>query len=451
MAGRHLFKWARTKRALVIVIALFAPVVLPLEGATSAAQVPTSSAVRDWNAHALTALTNATTASVPGAGQTPPVSALHMAMVQGAVYDAVNSIDGGHEPYLGGLPTADPAASLDAAVATAAHHVLVGLGIAPVPALPQVVRDRLDALYAEALAAIPDGSTEDLGIAAGAAAAAAMLADRADDGRYATGISFAVGTEPGEWRPTLPAFVNDPFAWVSRVDPFVLEEPSQFRSQGPRPLASGAYAKEYDEVKELGAVNSARSPEQEAVAQFYTNNVSPIVLFNRTFRDISASRGLTMVEEARLFGMLNLATADTLINCFSDKEHFSFWRPITAIHEGDNDGNRFTVGDPNWAPLQPNPPYPDHTSGYNCATGAMMYTGKAFFGPSSISFDVVRPNVPNLPNASRHYEQFTDVVDDTIDARVWQGLHFRSADVQGARIGRDVARWLSTQFLRPVR
>ena len=245
-----------------------------------------------------------------------------------------------------------------------------------------------------------------------------------------------------------PTFGSDPFAWVSRVDPFVLDEPSQFRSQGPRPLASGAYANEYDEVKELGAVNSARSPEQDAVAQFYT--VSPIGLFNRTFRDISVSQGLTMVEEARLFGMLNLATADTLINCFNDKDHFSFWRPTTAIHEGDNDGNRFTVGDPTWAPLQTNPPYPDHTSGYNCATGAMMHTGRAFFDTNDMRFNVVRI-VVGEPNVTRPYEQFTAVVDDTIDARVWQGLHFRSADVQAARIGRDVARLLSTQFLRPVR
>jgi hypothetical protein len=443
MSGRSLFSWARAKRALVVFIALFAPVVLPLERATSA-QVASTSSVRSWNAHALTALTNPLTAPVPGAMQTPPVSALHMAMVQGAVYDAVNSIDGSHEPYLEGLPPADAAASLDAAVATAAHHVLVGLGIAPVPPLPQAVRDRLDALYAESLAAIVDGPAEDDGIAAGAAAAAAMLAERTGDGRYVP-HAFPVGSEPGQWRPAPPAFVNDPFAWVAKVDPFVLDEPSQFRTQGPRHLSSGAYAKEYDEVKALGAAeNSSRNSQQEAIAQFYTN--SPVELFNRTFRSISGSEGLTVVEEARLFGMLNLATADALINCWDDKEHFRFWRPITAIHEGDNDGNRFTVGDPTWAPLQGTPPYPDHSSGYNCATGAMMHTGRAFFGTNDMSFDVVR--LPSAPDVKRHYEQFTAVIDDTIEARVLQGLHFRSADVQGARIGRDVARLLSTKFLR---
>ena len=175
-----------------------------------------------------------------------------MAMVQGAVYDAVNSIDGGHEAYLDGLPAADPAASIDAAVATAAHHVLVGLGIAPVPALPQVVRDRLDALYAESLAAITDGRPRtrhrrrrfrrggDAGRTHRRRPVRAAF-------RSPRGPSLANGVRHSRNSSTTR------IAWIMQVDPFVLEEPSQFQTQGPRPLASGAYAKEYDEVKELGA------------------------------------------------------------------------------------------------------------------------------------------------------------------------------------------------------
>ena len=207
--------------------------------------------MREWNLHAANALINAPTAPIPGAGQTPPVSELHLAMVQGAVYDAVNAIDGGHQPYLAGLPPASPSASQEAAVATAAHDVLVGLGIGLVPPLPQVVRDRLDALYADALADIPDGAAKTGGIAAGAAAAAAMLEARATDGRYVP-FSFTVGDDAGQWRPTPPGFVNDPFAWVARVEPFLLQSPSQFRTKGPHALTSGAYAREYNEVKELG-------------------------------------------------------------------------------------------------------------------------------------------------------------------------------------------------------
>jgi hypothetical protein len=429
-----------------VVAAVAVPAASPSLGGPVGASPANSGTVRDWNRYALEALANPPTAPIPGAGQTAPVSAQHMAIVQGAVYDAVNSIDRSHQPYLPGLPAASPSASLDAAVATAAHHVLIGLGRGPVPALPQGVRDRLDDLYADELLGIPDGPAETAGVAAGAAAATAMLEDRDGDGRYVP-FSFIVGDDPGEWRPT--AGVNDPFAWVARVEPFVLRSRFQFESKGPRKLSSAAYAKEYNEVKRLGAVDSVRSPKQETIAQFFTNNVSPVELFNRTFRTISERKHLSLVEDARLFAMVNLATADSLINCWSDKDRFSFWRPITAIQQGNNDGNRKTVGDPAWTPLQATPPYPDHTSGYNCVSGAMMYTAKAFFGRDKLRFDVVRI-VAGVPNVTRSYKRFTDVVDDTIEARVLQGLHFRSADVQGARMGQNVAHWLNKHFFRPV-
>ena len=420
--------------ALIALIALAAP---PLQAAPAVAAVQSSDAVRVWNLHAVNAL-------IPGAGQTPPVSELHLAMVQGAVYDAVNAIDGGHQPYLAGLPPASPSASPEAAVATAAHHVLVGLGIGLVPALPQGVRDQLDALYADALAGIPDGAAKTDGIEAGAAVAAAMLAARATDGRYVP-FSFAVGTDAGEWRPT--PTVNDPFAWVARVEPFLIQSSSQFRTKGPHALTSGAYTKEYNEVKELGGPDtpdSLRTEEQTAVARFYT--VNPVELFNRTFRVIAEDRGLTLVEEARLFAMLNMAGADGLITCWDDKAFWSFWRPITAIREGDNDGNPDTVGDPGWTPFIPTPPYPEHPSGYNCVTSSMMHTAEAFFGQEKLAFSVVRI----APNVTRVYERFTDVIDDTIDARVYQGIHFRAADEQAAGIGKDVAHWLDKYFFQPV-
>jgi hypothetical protein len=438
----------RLAAALATLTVLLAVASAPLGTPAQAAErSPASGVVRAWNAHAVDALMNPPTAPVPGAGQAPHVGALHLAMVQGAVYDAVNSIDRRHTPYLPGLPPAPRWASQDAAVATAAHHVLVGLGIAPVPPLPQPVRDRLDALYADALAAIPDGRAEDAGIAAGAAAAAAMLAARTGDGRYEA-FAFGVGADPGEWRTTPPGFVSDPFAWVAGVDPFVLRSPSQFRSRGPHRLASRAYAREYAEVRDLGAVDSARSPAQDAVARFYT--VNAVELFNRAFRTEAQARGLTVAAEARLFAMLGLAEADALINCWSDKAFFAFWRPITAIHEGDRDGNRRTVGDATWTPLVTTPPYPEHPSGYNCISGAMMQAGRAFFGTDRVALTIVRI-APGTPDVTRDYRRLGDVVEDTIDARIYQGIHFRAAEVQGARMGRDVARWVVGQEFRRVR
>ena len=244
---------------------------------------------------------------------------------------------------------------------------------------------------------------------------------------------------------------HDPNSWISEVEPFTLESTSQFRTPGPRNLNSAAYAHEYDEVKTLGAgrhrrLRQPRNPEQEAIARFF--NVNPLELFNRTFRAISQAEGLSVVEEARLFAMLNVSGADTIINCWNEKRFHAFWRPITAIHEGDNDGNKRTVGDTEWVPLEPTPPYSDHTSGYNCVTGSLMNAGKAFFGGDQMDFTLSR--TATVPSLTRDYHRLTDVVDDTIDARVYQGLHFRSADIQGARIGQQVAEWVAANAFQPV-
>jgi hypothetical protein len=425
---------------LAVVVGVVALATTLLGGAQAAPPV-VSDSVRTWDAHALAAIYNPTNAAVPGAGQAPNVGILHLAMTQLAVYDAVNSIAGGYQPYLKGLPKASPDASIDAAVATAAHHVLVGLGIAPVPALPQVVIDRLNTLYANALLAIPDGTAKDDGIAAGAAAAAAMLAERTGDGRYVPFIN-PVGDEPGEWRPTLPAFVNDPNAWVGKVRPFTLHRTSQFRSKGPLDITSRQYAKEYNEVKDLGSsTTTLRTPEQDAIAAFFQAN--PLEMLQRALRDVTKNEGMGVVDEARFYAQLNVSAADALINCWDEKNHWLFWRPITAIQEGDNDGNPRTTGDPAWLPLIATPPYSDHTSGYNCGTGALMNTAELFLGNNT---DL---HVTNLATGvTRDYTRFTDVPKDTIEARILQGIHFRTADVAGVKIGKDVARWVKSHYFK---
>jgi hypothetical protein len=398
--------------------------------------------VRDWNAHAVEALANAPKASVPGAGQTPPVSELHLAMVQGAVYDAVNAIDRGHRPYIAGLPRAARSASKGAAAATAAHHVLVGLE----PALPAAVRDRLDALYASSLTSVPAGPGRDAGIRAGEAAARAMLAKRSTDRRFpSTPFSFTLGTKPGQWRPTPTTFANDPFAWVAKVQPFLLRNAAQVRTRGPKPLKSKAYAREFNEVKALGAETSAtRTPRQTRLALFYTEH--PVVLWNRTFRDVAQARGLNQADEARLFAMLNLAGADGLIGCWDDKAHYSFWRPITAIRLADSDGNPRTTADANWNSLIAAPPYPEHPSGYNCISASILRTANRFFGTDKLRFSVHS----NASDADRSYKRISDAIGEVVDARVFEGIHFRTADEQAAQIGAKVARWLDGHFFQEV-
>ncbi len=443
---------ARRRRRLAAVVAA-ALLTATLAGPASA--VPAHSYVREWNTHALTAIFNARSTAnppgnPPGAGQTAYLGALHMAMVQGAVYDAVNAIAGGYQPYLEATGSATSDASQDAAVVTAAYDVLSD----PTLQLPGDTIAWLTAAHTASIGDIEDASDPDdfaAGVAAGHAAADAMIDARTDpsDGRFpAVAFLHPVGDDAGEWRTTSPpAQMPDQFAWVGNVEPFMLNSSSQLRTDGPAPLSSPAYASEYNEVKAKGsATGSTRTAAETALANFYQPN--PIEMFNRNFRTIAELDGLSTADEARLFGMLNLAGADALISCWNDKTFWHFWRPLTAIQNGDDDTNPATDGDENWIPFINNPNYPDHPSGYNCATSAMMQTAADFFGTNKFEFRITRTAAAG--STFRDYTRFTDVVKDTIDARVYQGIHFRSADVQGANIGKHVAHWLDKHFLQPL-
>jgi len=420
-----------TRRALLACAATAAALAAPA--------VAQADVLNDWN---VIAQNHAITLRPTAHGQTRGI-----AMVQGAVYDAVNAIDRGHQPYLLNVNAvgAMPWASADAAIATAAHHVLVAL-VAPA----QVAG--LDTAYQATLAGVPDGMSEQEGVRVGAAAAAAMLGARATDGFVAPfDFSLVIGSDPGDWRPLTPTAL-DPDAWVGNLKPFLIESPSQFRSKGPNALTSEKYAKEFDEVKSLGALNSTtRTADQTTAAIFW--QFAPAVLWNRVTREVSASSELDMVDEARLLAMVNLAAADGAISCWNDKWFWHFWRPRAAIQEAANDGNPNTIGDPSWEPLfHPStqttsplatPPFPDHPSGHGCVSGGVLNTLREFFGTDKIAFDVHSGRFPvGDPRETRHFDRFSEALQEIIDARVWGGIHFRTADVQGAVIGRKVARYI---------
>lgn len=400
-------------------------------------------AVRVWNERAAVTLVNGPAAASPGVQFAPPSAFIHLAIVQGAVYDAVNAIKGGHDPYLKGLKAAT-SASKGAAAATAAHHVLIGLvDQAPLTAtltgaVKAAIKTRLDSEYASSLAEIADGEAKSKGIAVGAAAAAAMLADRVGDGRHGA-PGFPVGSAPGQWRPVGPGFVNDPGAWVRNVRPFTLPSSDYYQTSGPNPLNSTAYATDFNEVKALGrATGSTRTPEQTALANWATRH--PVLMIYEAMRQVSASKGLTISQEARFYAMTSMSAADSLINCFSEKARWSFWRPTTAIQLADTDGNDATAADPAWTALIPVPPYSDEPSGANCVFSSTMNSAKAFFGSDQAEFDITGTG------STRHYSKFTDVVPDMIEARILGGLHFRKADINGALLGRTVANYVDRNF-----
>ena len=397
-------------------------------------------AATDWNAIAVQALV--------AAAPPRPVTVVFMdlAIVQAAVHDAVQAIDQRFEPYHVEIPGAS--GSPEAAAAKAAHDVLVNI-------LPGQAAS-LDNTYHEYLAA-HDLDEDDPGVLAGELAAAGLLALRANDGRLPNPLPppFTGGTDPGVWRPT-PSFLPGPppsFApmvtpWFGQVPPLTLKSGDQFRAKAPPPLSSKRYAEDYNEVKALGArFNSARTPEQDQLASFYTGNL--FIVYTRTLRDVAAAHTDNIGDNARLLALGTLAMADSLITAWDSKIHYVFWRPITAIREGDNDGNAQTIGDPDWQPLINTPNYPDYTSGANPAAGALTRMLELYFGTDDITFTVISANPLAVPN-TRTYHRFSDLSWDTVDVRIYQGIHFRFADEEGRKQGRHVAQWVFGHFLRPI-
>jgi hypothetical protein len=370
------------------------------------------------------------------------VAFLHLGMVQGAVYDAVNGIDGGHEPYLRVPPAADPTDSMEAAAATAAHDVLVGLFSTPPMANPTVVAD-LDTRYAATLAQITSAGKAG-GILVGQQAAARMLQERTGDGRFPAGYPApAEGTDAGEWRRTPPSNAFEPAPWVGTVDPFIIANPAALASDGPNALSSADYTADFKEVKKYGRVDSAvRTEAQTFAALFWQANGS--VLYNSAFRDITDRRDLDIVEAARLFAMGDIAGADAAIACWDDKYRTSFWRPYTAIHEADADGNPATVEDDTWTPLLPTPPFPEHPSGHGCISGAIVRTMQRYFGTDSVTFTAT--GTLNGVTRSKTFDRLSVAIREVIDARVWVGFHFRTADVQGRVLGNKVAHQVIANF-----
>ena len=407
-------------------------------------------AVTDWNAIASDSI-------VVTAGQPPPVSALSFAMVQGAVYDAVNAIDRGHQPYLV-QPPSNPTDSKEAAAATAAYRVLVGFD--DLPGLFPLQQPTLQPQYDAYIAALPDNppGSKSAGVTIGGTTATAMLDARMNDGRFGPPPDL-YPPAPGIWRPTPPFFANDTAPWVGNVLPFIVPSAEMLRTDGPNALTSAAYTDDFNEVKEIGSLTSTtRTPDQTDAAIFWQDHLHAFM--NRLFRDLVVSQGLTIVDSARLFAMENLAAADAAIGCWNDKYYWQFWRPITAIREADTDGNPDTEADPAWLPLfdpatpicnpippLATPPFPDHPSGHACGTSAFVHTLQNFFGTDKIAFSAYS----NKSCITRSFDRFSDALKEVINARVWAGIHFRTADTQGAVLGKKVARYLKKHYFRPAR
>jgi hypothetical protein len=237
--------------------------------------------------------------------------------------------------------------------------------------------------------------------------------------------------------------------WVGGMTPFTLLSGDQFRADPPPEMKTGAYTKDYNEVKAMGrGTGSSRTAEQTQFALFYSDNF--LALWNRGLRSIAQTYlNDNSGDIARLFALAWLAGGDGFITVWDSKLHYAFWRPVTAIQEGENDGNPRTLGDPDWQPLINTPNYPDYSSGANGLTGAMTRMLKQYFNNDHLDFTLTS-NVPGISPSARTYHRFSDVADDVVEARILLGIHFRFADTVARKQGQQVAKWVFRNALRPL-
>jgi hypothetical protein len=310
----------------------------------------------------------------------------------------------------------------------------------------------LDAAYTLSLAQIPDGPAKSDGVALGETVAAAMLALRSTDDL--TFIApYTPGSGPGAWQPTPPAFGPAVFVTWRNMKPFTLNSSAQFRAQGPPALTEAQYTADFNEVKSLGAVNSVtRTPDQTQAALFWLENSN--FTWNSIARLASVAHDNTLPQNARLFALLNMATADSIMAGFETKYFYNFWRPITAIRAGDTDGNNDTLGDPNWTPLAPlpgfaTPPHPDYISNHSVFSGAAAQVLALFFANDDFDFSVTSSTSPN--GAFRSYHSFREAAEECGASRIYVGYHFRSAVKDGLNMGKQIGNFAFHHFLKPLK
>jgi hypothetical protein len=383
------------------------------------------------------------TVRTPGAHPSATIFPVRsFAMMHAAMFDAVNSIDRSFTPYLIEARVRRRA-SIDAAAAQAAHDVLVSLYPARQAIFAAELQNSLEGI--SLIRAIE-------GIRVGQSVAARMLQFRQNDGWTVTPPAYVLPPLPGNWQPTPPANANPTFTHYPAVLPFATMNGTHFAPNPPPALTSAEYARDFNEVKEIGAVNSAtRTAEQTLTAQLWANIGTPtsfFIVWNNVARTIAISRNNSTVENARLFALLNIAHHDALQTSFASKYVHGLWRPVTAIRRADEDGNAATAPDPNWSSLIPAPPYPSY-AGNMAAIGTSQSTILAlFFGRDDIMFQHTWEGTPGV---TRSYPGFTAMADEEANSRLYGGIHFRFDNVAGQSIGRNVANYVFLNYMKPQR
>ena len=411
--------------------------------------------ILDWNAVLLGVIRDWTTLSNDPytnriVTERPPVAARNLAMVHAAMYDAVNAIDGTHQAYHVDLEAPEGASPV-AAAAAAAQRVA--------SQLYRAVDERavFEAALAEALATVPDGAGKTDGIALGQQVGDAMLAWRSTDGASAV-VPYTPGTDPGDWQRTFPDFLPPLLPQWPGVTPFAMTSGQQFRPDAPPALDSAEYAAAVNEVMQLGSVNSsARTAEQTEIALFWGDGggtFTPPGHWNQIAADVALDRGNTLVQNARLFALLDIAMADAGIASWDAKYTYGLWRPIDAIRRGDTDFNSATAADAAWTPLLKTPPFPTYTSGHSTFSGAADAVLSSFFG-DDVHFSSTADGHTGFRQrplsdgqiVTRSFDSFTQAADEAGRSRIFGGIHFQFDNAAGLSAGRSVGSYVIDNFL----
>jgi len=387
---------------------------------------------------------NAALQAIRVSAMNPPMATRHLAMVQCAVFDAINGVEMIYTPYAvnqGGI-SAPAGASVEAAAAAAAHRVLTTL-------YPAYAGD-FDALLLAQLASIPDGLPKEMGLDWGAFCADELILARADDGASDV-VPYVPGEGPGWWIPTPPAFLPALLPNWPSVTPWVMTHGDQFRQDGPPELTDQAYTEAYNEVRALGGTRSLkRTADQTEIAYFWVDGpgtATPPGHWHVIAQNVLADRNLSLVDTARLFALLGMTNADAAIISWDMKYAYNFWRPVTGIREGDSDGNEETIGDRTWTSLIPTPPFPAYTSGHSTfSTSAARLLGH-FFGTDDVAFST---SSDGLPGVVRSFQSFTEAAEEAGMSRIYGGIHWIFDHTDARTSGHALADLVWSSTLRRI-
>jgi PAP2 superfamily len=402
-------------------------------------------AVTDWN-NVVVTVTIGASPSRPN-----PETAIAAAYMHIAIYDAIASIDGQYTPFATLVPNAPGGASREAAAAQAAYEILVYLY--PLNDWPTIA-PQFTAAYNTAINAIANGQAKTDGMNVGHAAAQGLIAKRQNDGFRANVPYTFQPLGPGVYQktPPLASYPAMPAApWVKQFKPLTLLSPDQFRVDGPPPLGSAEWAEDFNEVKNFGAASTlpnSRSAEQEEIGLFY-GQINAQLQISKNLQNLAKSPllHLDISETARFLAQAYVTMSDTFVGCWDSKYHFNFWRPVTAVQHADIDGNDATQQDAGWLPQIPTPTHPEWPSAHGCTTSAYAHAIAEFFGTKRLPGGI--DLIGGTPN-THHFDSTDQIIREIIDARVYNGVHYRTSVIQGSILGHKVAQWVARYYFKPV-